>query len=102
MKSNLGSNDKVGWSTELARRKVTAMPDPAPVEESKNDGLLLSGGGIDGADLGSGARGTGLVGFGGIGGDDPEPRTSTDEEDCEDPAGVSLEGIPISALTRAV
>ena len=66
MKSNLGSNDRVGWSTELARRKVTAVPDLASTGESKNDGLLLSGGEIEGADIGSGALGTGLVGAGGI------------------------------------
>ena len=92
MKSNLGSNDKVGWSTELARRKVTAAPDPALVEESTNDGLLLSGGGIEGVDFFfSGALGTGLVGIGGITDDEPESRTSADDEDCEDPAGVALE-----------
>ena len=104
MKSNLGSNDKVGWSTELARRKVTAAPDPALVEESTNDGLLLSGGGIGGVDFFfSGALGTGLVGIGGITDDEPESRTSADDEDdCVDPAGVALEGIPISALPRAV
>ena len=72
MKSNLGSNDSVGVSTELARSPLLGDDDaPCPVssEDSANGWFRLGGDGIGRVGFvvaTSGGSGTGRVGFGGI------------------------------------
>ena len=94
MKASFGVNDRVGWSTELARLRVTVLVD---------------------SDLGemvccmSGGCGTGLVGFGGLADKCSDlatvSPTGTDEDDedaCACPAGVVPFGIVIAVLSRVI
>ena len=92
IKANLGANDNVGWSTELARLRVVV-----PVDSDVGEIPCCTAGG----------SGTGLVGFGGRSDTcsdfATDSRTGTDEDDddaCAGPAGVVPSGIVIAVLSR--